>query len=416
MAEEPNLHWKALLRDYRCSKPHRRGRRGLRGGRRDRDPPGHRHPRRGRRRDLRGVGGQAGPVPARRLRVPPPPPDPVHDRDGHPAHVPARAAHARRRRSGSSAASSPTATRSRTATRIAHQIAACGPLSIKAILRAWRETEHMSATPKRCSTRTRSGGRSSRARTRRKARARSPRSARPSSRASSASWRSPPTLEQRVGAARLRVAAATRALVETVTRRRPDADDDDARARRHDDRGSPPPRVDRTPARGRPTSGHRYEQRYADFLPQQPARRPWPTRSPPPRAWTFADGVLDVRVRFGARVRGPARVRPRRLRRARVRRAASAWCNVLNGQGGLTGRLTVRYRKPTPLRPRAAHDRVASTTTRDRRMRVRGTIHAGDVLTAEAEGPVRDAPRRDPRELLRRLTPTSSAFLSALER
>jgi len=31
-----------------------------------------------------------------------------------------------------------------TATAIAHQIAACGPLSIKAILRAWRETEHMS--------------------------------------------------------------------------------------------------------------------------------------------------------------------------------------------------------------------------------------------------------------------------------
>ena len=67
----------------------RRGR-GLRGRGRHRDPAGHRHPRRGRGRDLRRVGSQARPVPARRFRVPAPPPDPVHDRDGHPVAVPAR--------------------------------------------------------------------------------------------------------------------------------------------------------------------------------------------------------------------------------------------------------------------------------------------------------------------------------------
>ena len=90
MARGNNPHWKALLRDYRLSQAADRRGRGLRGRGRQRDPAGHRHPRRGRERDLRRVGGQARPVPARRFGVPPAAPDPVHARDGHPAAVPAR--------------------------------------------------------------------------------------------------------------------------------------------------------------------------------------------------------------------------------------------------------------------------------------------------------------------------------------
>ncbi len=47
MTEEPNLHWKGLLRDYRCSQADDRRGRGLRGRRRDGDAAGHRHPHRG---------------------------------------------------------------------------------------------------------------------------------------------------------------------------------------------------------------------------------------------------------------------------------------------------------------------------------------------------------------------------------
>ena len=87
---------------------------------------------------------QARPVPARRFGVPAPAPDPVHARDGHPAHVARRSPRSRRRRSGSSGASSPTGRRCRSRAAVAEQVAECGPLSTKAILRAWRETEHMS--------------------------------------------------------------------------------------------------------------------------------------------------------------------------------------------------------------------------------------------------------------------------------
>jgi acyl-coenzyme A thioesterase PaaI-like protein len=62
-----------------------------------------------------------------------------------------------------------------------------------------------------------------------------------------------------------------------------------------------------------------------------------------------------------------------------------ALANVVQGLGGPTGELVVRYRAPTPLgqqlRFEAWHER------RDgRRLFARGTCHAGDVLVSEAEG------------------------------
>ena len=59
--------------------------------------------------------------------------------------------------------------------------------------------------------------------------------------------------------------------------------------------------------------------------------------------------------------------------------------NILAGQPGMTGTLTIRYRKPTPLRTPLRLE--ARFVRRDgRKILTTGTIHHGDLLTAEAEG------------------------------
>ena len=59
--------------------------------------------------------------------------------------------------------------------------------------------------------------------------------------------------------------------------------------------------------------------------------------------------------------------------------------NILAGNPGMTGTLTIRYRKPTPLRTPLQLE--AHFVRREgRKILTSGTIHHGDVLTAEAEG------------------------------
>jgi hypothetical protein len=59
--------------------------------------------------------------------------------------------------------------------------------------------------------------------------------------------------------------------------------------------------------------------------------------------------------------------------------------NMVAGSAGMTGTLTVRYRKPTPLRTDLRIE--ARCLGRDgRKVRTWGGIYHGDVLTAEAEG------------------------------
>lgn len=59
--------------------------------------------------------------------------------------------------------------------------------------------------------------------------------------------------------------------------------------------------------------------------------------------------------------------------------------NIASGQPGMTARLIVHYRRPTPLfqevRVRAWVDRIEG-----RRIMSRAQVYAGDTLTAEAEG------------------------------
>lgn len=58
---------------------------------------------------------------------------------------------------------------------------------------------------------------------------------------------------------------------------------------------------------------------------------------------------------------------------------------VLSGNAGMTGRLTVHYRSPTPLHQEL---RLQATLKRveGRKILCTGTLHAGDRLCAEAEG------------------------------
>jgi acyl-coenzyme A thioesterase PaaI-like protein len=59
--------------------------------------------------------------------------------------------------------------------------------------------------------------------------------------------------------------------------------------------------------------------------------------------------------------------------------------NSLSGRPGMTGTLTVRYRKPTPLHTDLRLEgRVVSVS--GRKISVAGTMSAGEVLTAEATG------------------------------
>lgn len=103
----------------------------------------------------------------------------------------------------------------------------------------------------------------------------------------------------------------------------------------------------------------------------------------PPIELEIRDGVVHGRARFGAAYEGP----PTCVHGGFV---AAAFDEVLGlaqslgGNPGMTGTLTVRYRKPTPL-----HTDLRFEATLDRqegrKLFTSGRVYAGDTLTAEAE-------------------------------
>jgi acyl-coenzyme A thioesterase PaaI-like protein len=105
--------------------------------------------------------------------------------------------------------------------------------------------------------------------------------------------------------------------------------------------------------------------------------------APPLELWAD-DGVMRGRVSFDAAYEGP----PGCVHGGYI---AAAFDEVLGstqslgGSPGMTGRLTIHYRSPTPLhtdlRFAAWVDSVSG-----RKTRVMGTLHAEDVLCAEGEG------------------------------
>jgi acyl-coenzyme A thioesterase PaaI-like protein len=104
----------------------------------------------------------------------------------------------------------------------------------------------------------------------------------------------------------------------------------------------------------------------------------------PPIRLRAGDGVMYGSVTFEAAYEGP----PGCVHGGYV---AAAFDEVLGatqsfgGQPGMTGRLTVHYRSPTPLRTELTFEaRVVEVT--GRKTFTHGTLHAGDRLCAEAEG------------------------------
>ena len=59
--------------------------------------------------------------------------------------------------------------------------------------------------------------------------------------------------------------------------------------------------------------------------------------------------------------------------------------NAVGGNAGMTGTLTIRYRKPTPLKTDLTIT-ASVLRTEGRKAYTYGEIHAGDTLTAECEG------------------------------
>ena len=134
---------------------------------------------------------------------------------------------------------------------------------------------------------------------------------------------------------------------------------------------------------GHPVHRVRGERLHRDYLPRSPLVGSVSPLSPL-GSWTFDAGVLDLRVTFGAAYEGP----PGHLHGGFVALAFDellAMVTVLTGESGLTGKLSVRYRKPTPLyqelRLNAWIDHREG-----RRIVAKGTIRADDNVTAEAEG------------------------------
>ena len=121
----------------------------------------------------------------------------------------------------------------------------------------------------------------------------------------------------------------------------------------------------------------------AAFFDQSPMLGKANPLAPPIRVEVLDDVVVG-RVTFGSAYEGP----PGCVHGGYV---AAAFDEILgaaqtfSGAPGMTGTLTVRYRKPTPLHTEL---RVEGRFDRreGRRVYTTGQIFAGDVLTAEAEG------------------------------
>jgi acyl-coenzyme A thioesterase PaaI-like protein len=105
--------------------------------------------------------------------------------------------------------------------------------------------------------------------------------------------------------------------------------------------------------------------------------------APPIRLWLDGDRILGTAT-FGAAYEGP----PGCVHGGYV---AAAFDEVLgstqslSGSPGMTGRLTVHYRKPTPLQTELRFEGWIEDVT-GRKILTRGELRAGEVLCAEAEG------------------------------
>jgi len=103
-----------------------------------------------------------------------------------------------------------------------------------------------------------------------------------------------------------------------------------------------------------------------------------------PLVMEFVEGGIDAVANFSSLYEGP----PGCLHGGYI---AGIFDEVLgaaqtfSGHAGMTGRLTIHYRSPTPLNT-DLHLRARLESVSGRKIMCKGTLHAGDLLCAEAEG------------------------------
>ncbi len=191
--------------------------------------------------------------------------------------------------------------------------------------------------------------------------------------------------------ARLRLAAATRRLVDGVltTFDAPDEELDaaatavdvlaehlhTAHALGRDARGADPSTVG--------AGSRRQDRRHGDYTPRSPLVGE-ANPSAPPFVWESRGGRVYASGVFTAAFEGP----PGYVHGGYLALAFDevlGFANIAAGYGGLTGRLTVRYRRPTPLHQELRFE-AHTERVEGRRLTTVGSLYDGDTLTAEAEG------------------------------
>ncbi len=191
----------------------------------------------------------------------------------------------------------------------------------------------------------------------------------------------PGFLDGAVSPARARLAEATRHLVDAVMTA-DDATDDDLQASATTIEQLVES-LTGVPA-GRHPSGVRTPSEGQDhYLPRSPVVG---DASPfaPPFTWEVRDGRAYARATLGAPYEGPpGYVHGGMI--AMIFDEVLGMANIASGTPGMTGTLTVRYRRPTPLhRPVEVEGWVERVT--GRRIMTRGSMFVDETLTAEASG------------------------------
>jgi acyl-coenzyme A thioesterase PaaI-like protein len=180
-------------------------------------------------------------------------------------------------------------------------------------------------------------------------------------------------------AERARLAAAMRGLIDAVMTT-PDADTATLLAVAED--------VDELAARltggaaGERGPGYR-PRSHGDYLPRSPVVGEASPLSPR-IDWDYRDGRVRAHGTFTAAYEGP----PGFVHGGMVALAFDevlGIVNIANGSPGMTGTLTVRYRKPTPLHREVRFEAWVESVS-GRRIVSRAELWTGETLCAEAEG------------------------------
>ncbi len=127
----------------------------------------------------------------------------------------------------------------------------------------------------------------------------------------------------------------------------------------------------------------RVELGHTDYLPRSPLVGEVSPLAPP-MEWQVVDGGIEVRGMYHAAYEGP----PGYVHGGWIALTFDevlGMTNITSGNPGMTGRLTVRYLKPTPLH-RPVEIRGTTESVDGRRIVARATMQVDGVVTAEAEG------------------------------